>query len=328
MKRKTIREFKDFIGAVCEAYGHAGAIKPLQDGFDAMLEAASALVPVDDWKAEYGDGGINTYEHSADGFFATPREPIGYAILNNDVEWLKKLHEGTFTVEQPWNTDGFSEDLDHDGVFHYDFMRGYSKEFEEDWERVIGTTDNQEALRLMLSYVPEFFVCSADFWNAFRAGYDKKLLYRLLDNYPGKDDKFNNYLPWDNVSIDEVLAFLDDKPAPVTESASGASKRKWISKIYKVAEPLTKGLFRDDNWASVYTLFDTIKKSVPEVEFTVGAKDGGYSNPGEDGMPRRKTYDIAGKTPEGFPIVGQLHCDAAGTMENPFGAYDMTLILN
>ena len=103
----------------------------------------------------------------------------------------------------------------------------------------------------------------------------------------------------------EAIKPLQDGFDALCESASGNSKRKWISKIYKVAEPLTKGLFRDDNWASVYTLFDTIKKSVPEVEFTVGAKDGGYSNPGDDGMPRRKTYDISGKTPEGFPIVGQ-----------------------
>lgn len=110
--------------------------------------------------------------------------------------------------------------------------------------------------------------------------------------------------------------------------ASINDKRKWIRKIYNVAQPLTSHLYKDDNWASVYRLFDTIKQSVPEVSFTVGATDGGYSNQGEDGMPRRKTYDIQATTPNGKTIIGQLHCDAAGTVENPFSAYDMTLILN
>lgn len=328
MKRKTLREFKTFIESICKAYCIEEAIKPLHDGFDALIESASAVVPVEDWKAEYGDGGINTYEHSADGFFATPREPIGYAILHNDIERLKALHDGTFQTDKPWNTDGFSEDVDNEGEFHYDFMRGYSKEFEQDWERVIGTTDNQDALRLMLSYVPDFFVCSADFWNAFRAGYDKRLLYTLLNNYPGKEDTFNNYLPWDNVSIDEVLAFLDDKPAPVTESASSASKRKWINKMYHVAEPLIRGLFRDDNWSHVHDAINALKTSLPELDLEFNVIDGGYTCPGEDNMPRRKTWQVRGTTPEGFDIIGQLHCDAAGTMDNPFGAYDMTLTLN
>ncbi len=112
------------------------------------------------------------------------------------------------------------------------------------------------------------------------------------------------------------------------ESSSGNSKRRIIRKIYNFTRPLTGHLYRDDNWANVYELFNGIQKAVPEFEFTYGAIDGGYSNPGEDGMPRRKTYTIEGKTPEGYPINGQLHCDAAGTMEDPFSAYDMTLILN
>lgn len=105
-------------------------------------------------------------------------------------------------------------------------------------------------------------------------------------------------------------------------------KPKWIRRIYNATQPLTSHLYKDDNWAGVYRLLDTIKQAAPEVQFTFGATDGGYSNSGEDGMPRRKTYEINGTTPNGKTIVGQLHCDAAGTVENPFSAYDMTLILN
>ena len=105
-------------------------------------------------------------------------------------------------------------------------------------------------------------------------------------------------------------------------------KPKLIRRIYNATQPLTSHLYKDDNWDGVYRLLDTIKQAAPEVQFTFGATDGGYSNPGEDGMPRRKTYEISGTTPNGKTIVGKLHCDAAGTVENPFSAYDMTLILN
>ena len=112
------------------------------------------------------------------------------------------------------------------------------------------------------------------------------------------------------------------------ESASSASKRKWINKMYQVAEPLIRGLFQDDNWSHVHDAINALKTSLPELNLEFNVIDGGYSCPGEDNMPRRKTWQVRGTTPEGFPIVGQLHCDAAGTMDNPFGAYDMTLTLN
>lgn len=167
-------------------------------------------LPRDNWRDEYGDQGIIMDESSADGFFAKPNDPIGFAILNNDVDSLQKLHDGTYVADEPYNVTGFSEDFDNEGQFNYDFEEGYHREFEEDWERVVGETDNQEALRLMLQYVPDFWLCSIDFWNAFKAGYDKKLLARLLSNYPAKDDPYNNYLPWDDVSFDEVMDFLEN----------------------------------------------------------------------------------------------------------------------
>ena len=106
------------------------------------------------------------------------------------------------------------------------------------------------------------------------------------------------------------------------------TKRKWINKFYTQAKDLTGHLYKDDNWAGVYEFFDTMRQRMPELGIQYWVVDGGYSHPGDDGMPRRKTYNIGIKTPEGVDIAGMLHCDAAGTVENPFGAYDMTLILN
>lgn len=110
------------------------------------------------------------------------------------------------------------------------------------------------------------------------------------------------------------------------ESASSASKKKWINRIYVAAAPYTKGLKRDDNWENVWQLFDVIKKAVPEVSFDVGTTDGGYVT-NSDGM-KSKVYKITGQTPEGFPINGQLVCSFCGPSSDPESCYDMSLILN
>ena len=350
MKEQLI--FKAFMEGVCHKFGIADAIAPLSKGFDTFCEAEEWHGAPMDWRSEYDDGKINTHENSADGFFATPREPIGYAILNNDTNALRDLHMGCHEAKEPWNASGYSEDFDKEGEFHYDFTDGYHQEFEEDWHRVVGPTDNQEALVKMLEYVPNFWLCRADFINAFHAGYNKGLLAKLLRNYPNPDDTENNYLEWDGVTIPEVLSFLEQDDGSVHllresvedygdefaetetpadsfyESASGASKSKWLRRIYNVAEPFTSHVYRDDNWSNVMDLFKTLREQVPEVKFTFGVTDGGYCCPGEDGMPRRKTYDVKATTPEGFDLVGSLHCDAAGSVEDPFDQYDMTLVLN
>lgn len=119
------------------------------------------------------------------------------------------------------------------------------------------------------------------------------------------------------------LADTDAKPLRTYDT-----KRKWINKFYTQAKDLTGHLYKDDNWAGVYDFFDTMRQRMPELDIKYWVVDGGYSHPGDDGMPRRKTYNLGIKTPEGVDIAGMLHCDAAGTVENPFSAYDMTLILN
>lgn len=153
----------------------------------------------------YGDGGINTYEHSADGFFPTNTDTLAKAIYNNDVETIKKLHDSNLkTYEEPdeltmgWHDDydDFNDDSTH--YWYYDWDWDYDQSFVKDFRRVIGLTDNQDALRLMLQYEPDFIVCSADFGNAIHAGYDKELIKRLFYNIRAvvddDDDLRVNYL--------------------------------------------------------------------------------------------------------------------------------------
>lgn len=152
----------------------------------------------------YGDGGINTYEHSADGFFPTDRDTLAKAIYNNDVETIKELHDSNLkTYEEPdeltmgWHDDydDYNDDSTH--YWYYDWEWDYDQSFVKDFRRVIGLTDNQDALRLLLQYEPDFIVCPADFSNAIHAGYDKDLIKQLFFNIRAvvdDDDLRINYL--------------------------------------------------------------------------------------------------------------------------------------
>lgn len=152
----------------------------------------------------YGDGGINTYEHSADGFFPTDTDTLAKAIYNNDVETIKELHDSNLkTYEEPdemtmgWHDDydDYNDDSTH--YWYYDWEWDYDQSFVQDFCRVIGLTDNQDALRLLLQYEPDFIVCPADFSNAIHAGYDKELIKQLFYNIRAvvdDDDLRINYL--------------------------------------------------------------------------------------------------------------------------------------
>lgn len=105
-----------------------------------------------------------------------------------------------------------------------------------------------------------------------------------------------------------------------------ASKRTAINKIYKLTHDITGRMYKDENWHGVTLVVDAIESLGYDCEVTV--KDGGYrSNPNDPfGMPW-KEYLLRIETPEGFEIKGTLNCHSAGTTEDPFEKYDMSLVL-
>lgn len=168
--------------------------------------------------------------------------------------------------------------------------------------------------------------CIEQLENA-RNGQDLKVFFESITK-----NALESVTPENKADIVEGLTsyknWIMEHQDAIIESDSGNAKRKWIRKIYDATQQVRDGIKRDDNWAAVKDVFDAIKTNVPEVKFDVSVPDGGYSAVATDGMPRRKTYQINATTPEGYPIAGQLHCDAAGTVEDPFSAYDITLVLN
>lgn len=105
-----------------------------------------------------------------------------------------------------------------------------------------------------------------------------------------------------------------------------SSKRTIINRIYKVTHDITGHLYHDENWHGVTLVVDAIESLGYDCEVTV--KDGGYrSNPKDPfGLPW-KEYLLRIETPEGFEVNGTLNCHSAGTTEDPFDRYDMSLVM-
>ena len=109
------------------------------------------------------------------------------------------------------------------------------------------------------------------------------------------------------------------------------SKRTAINRLYKIIIPLTHERFRDNDWSGVDTILGALEKAGYDVEVTV--KDGGYRN-SKGGYTLNagcdasywKEYNL--KITVGRHVInGILTCNACGDMDNPFGVYDVTVIL-
>ena len=205
------------------------------DGDDSELQAA------------YGDGDTYYGESSANGFYATEKHPMAWAILNNDVAELEALHNGTMkTPEEPWNCHGWSEDIDapedSDGNYPYVYNMDtdYKETFVEDMpDRVVGEKDNQPALRKALEYYPDFVLPIVDFWNAFHKGYDKDLLLSFLYNarnlYDDMDVDIAEYLSYDEYGSDpfnNLVEFLGEGASESCKSEALPPK-PWNGKTRK-----------------------------------------------------------------------------------------------
>ena len=74
--------------------------------------------------------------------------------------------------------------------------------------------------------------------------------------------------------------------------AKSTLKPKVIRKIYKVIQPLTSKMYKDNDWAGVNQLLKTIEDTIQDVgELNVRVENGGYWKPiGE--FPNYKEYLI------------------------------------
>lgn len=119
------------------------------------------------------------------------------------------------------------------------------------------------------------------------------------------------------------------------------SKKTLINRIYKALDPVKGKIYSDEAWQGV-TEFQRIIEQVPQVlGVYMSCEHGGYRSIGI--APNQKEFisyqRSFGRTPEwkeykvriewngGESITGILTCSPAGSQEDPFDRYDISIIL-
>lgn len=107
------------------------------------------------------------------------------------------------------------------------------------------------------------------------------------------------------------------------------SKTRIKNSLYKVIQPLTSHLYRDDDWLAVSNVFANMRNVLNEfaacLSMGVSVEDGGYR---ENKGAKWKEYRLAIEDGDGKEIIsGTLNAHAAGSVSDPFGVYDMSVVL-
>ena len=111
----------------------------------------------------------------------------------------------------------------------------------------------------------------------------------------------------------------------ILETSNSNIKKQYINKIHKLTKDITSHLYKDENWEAVNQVFDIIENIIGHNgELNVWCENGGYwKRAGE--FPNYKEYKFNIQLTNGNEINGSLKCHTAGTIEDPFDRYDVTI---
>ena len=125
-----------------------------------------------------------------------------------------------------------------------------------------------------------------------------------------------------NMRLDEAKQILKEHGYKVK------SLTKLKREIYNAIEPYTKKMIKWDNFSEVINIQETIRDVVgPDLMCDI---DGGNSTrTNKDGLEYRE-FDISiyeNKDEYEMVLEGKLVCNSAGTMDDPWKLYDITVLL-
>lgn len=126
----------------------------------------------------------------------------------------------------------------------------------------------------------------------------------------------------------ELKNFIKESVTSILKESSNYNvKKKYINLIYKAVQKPLSGIHKDDNWSHAFNVFDIISDTLGEEwDINVWCENGGYWKR-IDEFPNYKEYKVKITSTTGIEINGSLKCHSAGTLEDPFSRYDITLTL-
>lgn len=133
------------------------------------------------------------------------------------------------------------------------------------------------------------------------------------------------------------------------KSVKTPERKKVYNAIYDKLDStkVTGHLYRDESWEGVKLVTKCVKDALDELnskrndayqyEVSIAPDNGGYMK-SNDGMSQWKQYKVElfkvpkdYNTDDEYPkpfIIGTLNCHAAGTVKDPFDAYDMSFCIS
>jgi hypothetical protein len=108
-----------------------------------------------------------------------------------------------------------------------------------------------------------------------------------------------------------------------------AATKRIMNRIYNEVSDMTSHIYRDDDWRAVRFLCDKIRTTIAgisnDLTLFVSVPNGGYhsNNDGTQWKEYALSIEQAGKE----IICGSLTAHAAGSVQDPFDRYDMTVVL-
>ena len=113
----------------------------------------------------------------------------------------------------------------------------------------------------------------------------------------------------------------------IKEISNSQVKKRYINKIYNKVKNLTSHIYKDDNWTAPFEAFEIINNVIEhDGELNVWCENGGYWK-GIGEFPNYKEFKFKIELNGGLEINGSLKCHTAGTIEDPFSRYDMTITM-
>ena len=99
-----------------------------------------------------------------------------------------------------------------------------------------------------------------------------------------------------------------------------ANDKQMKAAIYKLLKPELSKRFKDEDWTGLQGIWDKLKKNRYTID--VSAPNGGYKVFRD--KEKAKEFKIT-ISKDMRTLHGVMVCHAAGTVENPFAEYDVTL---
>lgn len=105
------------------------------------------------------------------------------------------------------------------------------------------------------------------------------------------------------------------------------NKQQLIRKVYKVLDPYLSKMHRDDDWNTILVIKNKLQETFEDCKVDIWCDNGGYRS-NRDNTAHWKEYNFNIYNGEKTILSGILNCHAAGTMDDMFSRYDITIHFN